>query len=167
MALRGPKCWAFAFIQDVCSTETFLSSPDFQLPLNLSFIFFFFLCSECSNERPRGNTLLLCKMWTMCGNYLLGVQLQAPGEGLAEPRGRRRLSRFFFSLVFPKAKPRRCVCNGAFYWLLAGRVFLFCFFQSKAFAICFCANTPQASAGKGLNLRSPARKQLSFNKNKK
>lgn len=23
-------------------------------------------------------------MWTMCGNYLLRVQLQAPGEGLAE-----------------------------------------------------------------------------------
>lgn len=93
-------------------------------------LFFFFLCSESSNERPRGNTLLLCKMWTMCGNYLLRVQLQAPGEGLAEPGGggdRGYVSLAFFSSPL---KPNHvAVCMTVrFSDFLAGHMLCFFFF---------------------------------------
>lgn len=53
----------------------------------------------------RGNTLLLCKMWTMCGNYLLRVQLQAPGEGLAGPGSGGEKG--YVSLAFLFFPPRR------------------------------------------------------------
>lgn len=162
MALRGPKCWAFAFIQDVCKTESFLSSSDFQLPLNLSLSLSFISFARRAAIRDREETRCCCAKCGPCMGTIYSecnCRHQARGwqnRGAVE-RERLRLSRASPPLSSLKPNHVALCITVRFTDFSPGLCWGWGFFSSPRLSrSAFVPHPPQASR-KGLNLWSPAR----------